>query len=61
MLQLQKAEIFEMLGIESTTTTTSGAPQWDRDQIERVNKETTDPDIKDLTQFSFYITFFCFF
>ncbi len=47
---LQNAELFEMLGIESTTQTKGGSPQWNRDQIERVNKETDDPDIKDLTQ-----------
>lgn len=47
---LQKAEIFEMIGIESTTLTSSGSPQWDRKQIERVNKETDDQDVKDFTQ-----------
>lgn len=46
----QKAELFEMLGIESNSTTDTGAPQWNRDEIERVNKETDDPDIKELTQ-----------
>lgn len=46
----QKSEVFEMLGIESNTTTDTGAPKWDREEIERVNQETEDPDIKELTQ-----------
>lgn len=46
----QKAELFGMLGIESNSTTDTGAPQWNRDEIERVNKETDDPDVKELTQ-----------
>lgn len=46
----QKQRLFEMLGIPSEDTTDKGAPKWDRDQIERVNKETVDPDVQDLTQ-----------
>ena len=47
----QKLELFTMLGLESDKLSKdTGAPSWDRDQIERVNKETTDPLIKDLTQ-----------
>lgn len=47
---VQVSEVFEMLGIESTTQTTAGAPQWNRAQVERVNKETDDPDIISFTQ-----------
>lgn len=46
----QKAEVFAMLGIESNTTTDSGAPKWDRAEIERVNAETDDEEIKLFTQ-----------
>ena len=48
---LQKQELFEMLGIESDKTSKdTGQPSWDRDQVERVNKETVDEDIKQFTQ-----------
>ena len=48
---IQKAELFAMLGLESDNVSKdTGAPSWDRDQVERINKETTDPVIKDLTQ-----------
>lgn len=47
----QKQELFEMLGIESEATSkTTGLPSWDRDQIERVNNETNDEEVKQLTQ-----------
>lgn len=47
----QKQELFNMLGIESEETSKqTGLPKWDRDQVERVNKETQDPDVKNLTQ-----------
>ena len=48
---LQKQELFEMLGIESDKVSKdTGQPSWDRDQVERVNRETTDEDIKAFTQ-----------
>lgn len=47
----QKQELFEMLGIESDATSKkTGLPQWDRAQIERVNKENENPDVKHFTQ-----------
>lgn len=47
----QKQELFAMLGIESEATSKdTGLPSWDRDQIERVNKETRDEDVRKLTQ-----------
>ena len=46
----QKQELFELLGISSESTTASGSPQWDRDQVERVNRETDDPVVKELTE-----------
>lgn len=47
----QKQELFDMLGIVSDATSkTTGLPSWDRAQIERINKETEDEDIKNLTQ-----------
>lgn len=47
----QKQELFEMLGVESEDTSKkTGLAKWDRAQVERVNKETNDKDIKDLTQ-----------
>ena len=47
----QKTELFAMLGIECEAfSKDTGAPSWNRDQIERVNKETTDQDVKDFTQ-----------
>ena len=46
-----KTELFDMLGLKSEKTSkTTGEPSWDRSQIERVNKETTDPAILELTQ-----------
>lgn len=47
----QKQELFAMLGLESDKTSKdTGQPSWDRDQIERVNRETIDDDIRHLTQ-----------
>lgn len=47
----QKQELFSFLGLESEAISkVTKAPTWNRDQIERVNKETADPDIKDFTQ-----------
>ena len=47
----QKQALFEMLGLESEATSKdTGLPSWDRDQIERVNKETTDDHIRHFTQ-----------
>ena len=46
----QKTELFTMLGLESEATTQKGKPSWNRDNIERVNKTTTDPELKALTQ-----------
>ena len=46
----QKIELFNMLDILSEDTTKAGNPKWDRAQVERVNKETNDPNVKDFTQ-----------
>jgi DNA polymerase-1 len=47
----QKQELFEMLGIESEETSKeTGLPKWDRAQVERVNKETDDENVKHFTQ-----------
>jgi len=47
----QKQELFDMLEIESEATSKeTGLPKWDRAQVERVNKETDDEDIKHFTQ-----------
>ena len=47
----QKQELFDMLGIESEATSKeTGLPKWDRAQVERVNLETDDEDIKHFTQ-----------
>ena len=47
----QKQELFAMLGIESEATSKdTGMPSWDRAQVERVNKETADDDVRSLTQ-----------
>lgn len=47
----QKQRFFSWLGEESDSVSkTTGLPSWDRDQIERINRETTNPDLKDLTQ-----------
>lgn len=47
----QKQLFFSFIGVESETNSkTTGLPSWSRDEIERVNKETTDPLLKELTQ-----------
>ena len=47
----QKQELFKWLGITSDKTSkTTGLPSFNRDEIERINKETNDDDIKDFTQ-----------
>lgn len=47
----QKKRLFEFLGIESEATSKkTGEDSWSRDEIERVNKETGDDDIRTLTQ-----------
>ena len=46
----QKQELFEWLQLESEKTSkTTGLPSWDRDEIERLNRETTNDDIKEFT------------
>lgn len=47
----QKQELFEWLGVKSETTSkTTGAPSWDRDQVELLNKISVDKDIIEITQ-----------
>jgi DNA polymerase I-like protein with 3'-5' exonuclease and polymerase domains len=47
----QKQKLFDWLGLKSDKTSKeTGLPSWDRDEIERVNLETADPDIKHFTQ-----------
>lgn len=47
----QKQELFEWLNIPSEKTSkTTGLPSFDRDEIERINKETTNEDVKLITQ-----------
>lgn len=47
----QKQELFAMLGIDSEAVSKdTGLPKWDRKQVERVNLETTDGNIKHFTQ-----------
>ena len=47
----QKQELFAMLGIKSEAfSKATKMPSWDREQVERVNKETQDKDVKNLTQ-----------
>jgi hypothetical protein len=46
----QKQELFAMLGIESEDfSKETGLPKWDRAQVERVNIETIDEDVRHLT------------
>ena len=46
----QKQELFAMLGIESDKVSKeTNLPSWDRDQVERVHKETTDEVIRHFT------------
>ena len=47
----QKRRFFEWLGIESESISKdTGLPSWGRTQIERVNRETTDENVRDFTQ-----------
>jgi hypothetical protein len=47
----QKQELFKMLGITSDAISKdTGLSSWSRDQVERVNEETTDDDVKSFTQ-----------
>jgi DNA polymerase I-like protein with 3'-5' exonuclease and polymerase domains len=47
----QKQELFAMLGLESEEVSKkTGLPSWDRTQIERINEETQEEEIKNLTQ-----------
>jgi len=47
----QKRKLFDMLNIESEKISKdTGEPSWDRDEVEKVNKSTNDPIIKELTQ-----------
>jgi len=47
---LQKRKLFEYLDIASEAISKdTGLAKWDRDQIERVYKETADPDVKAFT------------
>ena len=47
----QKRDLFDYLGLKSEAVSKdSGEDSWNRAQIERINAETEDPDIKDFTQ-----------
>lgn len=47
----QKQELFDWLSISSEKNSkTTGLPSFDRDEVERINKETTDEHVKELTQ-----------
>ena len=47
----QKQELFDMLGlISEKTSKDTGLPSWDRDEVERINKNTSDPILQELTQ-----------
>ena len=47
----QKQKLFEALGFESEKTSKdTGLPSWDRDEIERLQRENSDPDIADFLQ-----------
>jgi hypothetical protein len=46
----QKQELFAMLCIPSEAVSKdTGLPSWNRDQVERVHKQTSDKDVKSLT------------
>lgn len=48
---LQKRELFESLGIPSDKTSKdTGLPSYDRDEIERIQRETRDPLVQSLCQ-----------
>lgn len=47
----QKRELFAMIGVESESKSDkTGDDSWNREQVERVNKETEDDDLRDFTQ-----------
>lgn len=47
----QKQEFFALIGLESDEQSKkTGEDSWNREQIERVNKETEDDDIREFTQ-----------
>ena len=47
----QKQALFAWLGVKSEKTSKdTGLPSWDRDEIERINKETDNDDVRDFTQ-----------
>lgn len=46
----QKQELFDWLGIESEAfSKDTGLPSWDKDQVNRVYNETSDPLVKEIT------------
>lgn len=48
---VQKLAFFSWLGLESDVKSAdTGNDSWNKDQIERIHKETTDPDIKAVTK-----------
>ena len=48
---IQKGELFTMLGLKSEATSkTTGSDKWDRSQLERLLKESTDPILTELLQ-----------
>lgn len=48
---IQKGELFTMLGLKSEATSkTTGSDKWDRSQLERLLKESTDPVLTELLQ-----------
>lgn len=48
---IQKGELFTMLGLKSEATSkTTGSDKWDRAQLERLLKESTDPVLTELLQ-----------
>lgn len=47
----QLRELFDLIGIESSSTSKkTGLPSWTRDEIEALNKSSADPDLVSLTQ-----------
>lgn len=47
----QTQELFGMLGITSDKVSKkTGAPSWDREQVEHLNRITVDEDVKEVTQ-----------
>ena len=48
---LQKQKLFEWLGIECEEfSKDTGLASWNRDEVERINRETEDDDVKEFTQ-----------